>query len=167
MQKGIPLNHDSSPASSAHWWDSASASEVTLPADSAEGMSLWSRILQVSLFEADERTAPLGRWLPLLWSFIGLVCAYDTYLSIKFSASLRYLERNPMGQWLLYLDRGDPALFMAAKFFTSTFVLAVLILTHKWYSKLCWVLTTAIALFQASLVGILLGSSVLSAILGK
>lgn len=101
-----------------------------------------------SLFDADIEPSSMGRVLPFLWTFIGLVCAYDVYLSVKYADFLRHLERNPIGLWLLHLDGGSAALFMAVKVFSSLVVLAVLILLHRWYLRLCWIATGSIAFFQ-------------------
>jgi uncharacterized membrane protein len=63
---------------------------------------------------------------------------------------------NPVGRLLLRVDGGDPALLIAAKFFTGMLVMSVLILSHRWYSKMCWVLSISLTLFQVWLLGFLL-----------
>ncbi|QDS88595.1 hypothetical protein EC9_27860 [Rosistilla ulvae] len=42
--------------------------------------------------------------LALLAIWIGLVSAYDIYLTIKFADSLAYLEQNPVARGILNLD---------------------------------------------------------------
>lgn len=135
------------------WWSSQSTYELAIPVTTAA--PVWPRFFERSLLEADTRPLPLGRLLPMLWAFIGMVCAYDVYLSVKYPDWLRHLEQNPIGNWLLNLDGGDPALFMSVKFFSSMIVLGVLILSHRWYGRLCWVLTSSVALFQCWLGGYL------------
>ncbi|HUP78845.1 MAG TPA: hypothetical protein VM260_09840, partial [Pirellula sp.] len=95
------------------------------------------------------------RVLPQLWTFIGLVCVYDVYLSLKYSASLKYLELNPVGVWLLHLRNGDPDLFMAVKIVSSLVVLSLLYASHRRYSRLCWLLTCSITAFQFGLMAFL------------
>lgn len=114
------------------------------------------RFGETSLLEADILPVPLGRVLPWLWLFIGFVCSVDTYLSAKFPIFLHALEMNPVGRLLLRVDGGDPALLIAAKFFTGMLVMSVLILSHRWYSKMCWVLSISLTLFQVWLLGFLL-----------
>jgi hypothetical protein len=52
---------------------------------------------------------------PGLWMFIGLVSAFDTYLTVRFQESLRHLELNPMARMLLQLDGWDPSLLVGLK----------------------------------------------------
>ena len=65
-----------------------------------------------------------------LWLFIGMVAAYDTYLSIKFQETLRFQELNPIGRWLLEFDGGSVAAFMGCKFLGTFIVLGVLQLLY-------------------------------------
>lgn len=141
-----PSQHD-------EWWSSQSTYELAIPVTTRA--TVWPRFFERSLLAADAQPIAVGRVLPLLWAFIGVVCAYDVYLSVKYPDWLKHLEQNPVGTWLLQLDGGDPALFMAVKFCSSLFVLSVLILSHRWYSRLCMVLTGAITLFQVWLGGYL------------
>lgn len=109
-----------------------------------------------SLLVPDVLPTAVGFWLPCLWVFIGLVSAVDTYLSAKFPDFLKALEVNPLGRALIEMDGGDPALLLGAKFFTNLLVISVLILSHRWYSRLCWVMTIALSLVQLWLLGFLL-----------
>jgi hypothetical protein len=108
-----------------------------------------------SLLVPDVLPTAVGFWLPCLWVFIGLVSAVDTYLSAKFPDFLKALEVNPLGRALIEMDGGDPALLLGAKFFTNLLVISVLILSHRWYSRLCWVMTMALSLVQLWLLGFL------------
>jgi hypothetical protein len=47
--------------------------------------------------------------------FIGFVEVYDIYWSIKLQETLYNNELNPIGKWLIELDDGSVALFMAVK----------------------------------------------------
>ena len=50
-----------------------------------------------------------------MWIFIALVEIYDVYLSIKLADFLYENELNPIGKYLIKIDDGDVALFMAFK----------------------------------------------------
>ncbi len=109
-----------------------------------------------SLFVPDILPVAIGVWLPCLWTFIDLVSAVDTYLSAKYPDFLKALEINPVGRMLIQMDGGDPALLLGTKFFCNLLVFSILILSHRWYSRLCWVLTVASSLLQLWLLGFLL-----------
>ena len=97
-------------------------------------------------------TAAIGPALfPVLWIFIGLVSSYDAYLTLKFEHSIVAMELNPIGQWLLALDDGEPTLFIAAKFFGTILVLGLLNLFRRYLPRLGWHLTGIVALFQFGL----------------
>lgn len=51
----------------------------------------------------------------LVWLFVGFVEVYDVYWSIKLQDMLVQNEINPVGKFLLSMDGGDVALFMAMK----------------------------------------------------
>lgn len=92
---------------------------------------------------------------PLLWIFIGSVSSYDAYLTLKFEDSIVAMELNPLGQFLLQLDEGDPSLFMAIKFAGTLIVLGVLNLIHRFAPAFGLKMTAAVATFQAVLLGFL------------
>ncbi len=92
---------------------------------------------------------------PLLWMFIGAVSSYDAYLTLKFEDSIVAMELNPLGQFLLHLDEGDPSLFMAIKFVGTLIVLGVLNLIHRLAPSFGLKMTSAVASFQACLLGFL------------
>src|SRR6266478_2513702 len=56
---------------------------------------------------------------PGLWMFIGLVSAFDTYLTVKFQEHLAFHEVNPLALMLLRLDNWDPSLLIGLKFLGS------------------------------------------------
>ena len=51
--------------------------------------------------------------LDLMRLFIVTVSALDVFLTIKFDNGIQ--ELNPLGRWLMFIDSGDVALFMALK----------------------------------------------------
>jgi hypothetical protein len=92
---------------------------------------------------------------PGLWLFIGLVSAFDTYLTVKFQDSLEIEELNPLARMLLQLDGWDPALFIGVKFLGSVMVLGILAALHLSDRRIGLVIATAIASFQLGLLGYL------------
>ncbi len=92
---------------------------------------------------------------PGLWLFIGLVSAFDTYLTVKFQESLEIEEINPLARMLLQLNGWDPALFIGVKFLGSVMVLGILTALHLSDRRIGLVIATAIASFQLGLLGYL------------
>jgi hypothetical protein len=92
---------------------------------------------------------------PVLWMFIGCVSSYDAYLTLKFEDSIVAMELNPLGQFLLGLDDGDPSLFMAIKFVGTIVVLGVLSLLHRINTGYGTRMAAGLAAFQGALLGFL------------
>ena len=65
-----------------------------------------------------------------IWLFIGMVAAYDTYLTVKFQDLMIYLELNPLGHWLMQMDGGSVAIFLGCKFAGTVLVLGVVPLLY-------------------------------------
>jgi hypothetical protein len=74
--------------------------------------------------------------IPTAWIFIALVASIDVYFAIKLQNELYNNELNPVGKWLMDMDGGDVALFMALKFLGTLIVLSCYpIISHfsvKW-----------------------------------
>lgn len=85
-----------------------------------------------------------------LWLFIGVVAAYDVYLSIKYQEVLQYQELNPLGRWLLKLDGGSVAVFMGCKFLGTLVVLGVIQLLYFYRRHLGLTVATAMACVQVA-----------------
>ena len=79
-----------------------------------------------------------------LWLFIGLVSAFDIYMSIKAQEYLFLIEMNPVGRWLIQHDGGDIALFMGVK--TAGTVLALGFLVWLYHLKKSWAWPSIVAL---------------------
>ncbi len=62
--------------------------------------------------------------IPIAWFFIALVVSIDVYFAIKLQGNLYENELNPIGRWLMDMDDGDVALFMAFKFLGALIVLS-------------------------------------------
>jgi len=89
------------------------------------------------------------------WIWIGFVSCIDTALSLKYRDQLIHVEENPIAVWLLQIDDGTLAQFVAIKMFGTIIVLGCLITLLNFRIK--WGLTIAIvlAMFQACLLGYL------------
>lgn len=93
---------------------------------------------------------------------IGLVSAYDIYLTVKYFESLPTMELNPVCRWLMSLDQGPDcnlnqiAAFMASKFVGNFISLAVIELVAHWRYGAAVAVALAVAFFQLLLLGFLL-----------
>ncbi len=90
-----------------------------------------------------------------------IVSAFDIYLTVKYVEFLPELELNPVGRWLLGVDKGprcdlqQAAAFITAKFAGNVLVLAIIeTLAHCGFRRVGFV-AGAVALFQI-LLGIFL-----------
>jgi hypothetical protein len=92
---------------------------------------------------------------PGLWLFIGLVSAFDTYLTVRFREFLEFQEINPLARMLLQLNGWDPSLLVGMKFLGSVMVLGILTALHLADRRIGLVIATAIASFQLGLLGYL------------
>jgi hypothetical protein len=88
---------------------------------------------------------------PGLWLLIGLVSAFDAYLTVKFQDSLREHEQNPLARILLRLDGSEPSLLIGSKFLGSLIVLGILTALHLRNRRLGLTVAGGIACFQLGL----------------
>lgn len=94
---------------------------------------------------------------------IGLVSAYDIYLTVKYFESLPMLELNPVGRWLMSLDQGPEcklnqiAGFIASKFTGNFISLAAIELVAHWRYAAAVAVALSLAGFQLLLLGFLIG----------
>lgn len=82
------------------------------------------------------------------WLFIGCVGTYDTYLSIKAGEGLYEFEKNPIGRWLIEIDDGGVAFFMAIRFFAWFFIGWALPFLYKYNHKIGHILIGWLTLVQ-------------------
>ena len=99
-----------------------------------------------------------NRWSLLVCKFlIGLVSAYDIYLTIKYVEYLGNYELNPVGRWLMQLDNGPDcelkqvAGFITAKFAGNFIALSVIELVASWKRHLATAVAFPVVLFQLGL----------------
>ena len=98
--------------------------------------------LQVALFAA-------------LWLLIGLISAYDTYLTVRFEESLEMMECNPIALWLLAYDEWSAATLVGLKFLGSMTVLGALGVCFLLQPRWGLTITLSIAVLQGALLGFL------------
>lgn len=96
---------------------------------------------------------------------IGLVSAYDIFLTIKYVESLPSLELNPIGRWLMQLDSGPDcqldqiACFITAKFSGNFITLALIEFLGSWRRSIATVVAISVATAQLILLGFLVHGS--------
>lgn len=110
----------------------------------------------------------IGRFVSNPWTLlvckltIGAISAIDIYLTVKYVNSLPNLELNPLGRWLMKLDRGiecelqQVASFISAKFVGNFVALSVIELLCSWKRYLASSVAIALATFQLFLLFFLL-----------
>jgi len=101
------------------------------------------------------RNWPIFLFTALLCFCVGVECL-DVYYSIKLQDSLYENELNPVGRYLIRLDGGNVAIFMAVKVATISIVMASLPLLYCFRKKLAWILLGIFSLKKALLLSILL-----------
>ena len=104
--------------------------------------------------------AAVQQWLSNSWVLlackliIGVVSAYDIFLTIKYFESLPAMELNPIGRWLMSLDTGPEcqldqiAGFISAKFVGNFLVLATIELVSHWKRVMASAIAFILAGFQ-------------------
>ena len=125
---------------------------------------VWDSIARSCLLVAS--AVLLSPWLLItLKMIIGLVSAYDVFLTIKYVEYLPLLEVNPIGRWLMGLEQEmGPAPtcelaqiggFIAAKFSGNFIALATIELIAVYRRSWAVVIAASIALLQLVLLFVL------------
>ena len=91
-------------------------------------------------------------WFPILWSFVGVVSAIDTYLTFRFKDLMWQLESNPVGRYLIAVDGGSVNVFIRTKVAGTIVVLSVLAALHVYRRRWSFPITASIAAFQFALI---------------
>lgn len=95
---------------------------------------------------------------------IGLVSAYDIFLTIKYVEYLPELELNPIGRWLMQLDAGPTcsldqvACFVSAKFAGNFLSLAIIEALGRWKPTLAGSVAVVVAALQLVLLSFLIAA---------
>ena len=88
---------------------------------------------------------------------ISIVAIYDIQLTIKYALYLKQYEQNPMGRWLMNLDRisvntlPDITLFLVLKAIGTMMVLVVIIGLVRWRARVGHPVGLGVAAFQVGL----------------
>jgi hypothetical protein len=107
-------------------------------------------------FKFEFHLGPRSLAFMMMWLFIGMVAAYDTYLTVKFQDLMVYLELNPVGTWLMQIDGGNVAIFLGCKFAGTVLVLGIVPLLFLVRPLLGMVVSSSLATAQFCLLLFLL-----------
>ena len=94
----------------------------------------------------------------ILCFIIALVSAIDLYWIGKTREAILEMEENPVGRFLIRLDKGDISLFMAVKFFGTMAALYILFKLKRYNFRYTLLITMVIAIAQVFLLVYLLAS---------
>jgi hypothetical protein len=98
--------------------------------------------------------SPIG-WCDLVlacsWLIIGLVAAYDTYLSVKFQETLPFLEVNPLCRMLIAADEGSVAMLLGFKFAGTVLTLGTILLVYQYRKRVGVAVASVVAGLQGTL----------------
>lgn len=94
-------------------------------------------------------------WFPVLCTVIVGVSLYDTFLIVKYSDQIYYMEENPFGRWLLDIADGGVSVFVRAKLAGTLSVLCVLMYLWKRHSRKAVPVTVSLAAYQTGLLAYL------------
>ena len=93
----------------------------------------------------------------VMWGVIATVSTYDCYLTVKYHKSLKEMENNPVGRWIMDLDRGVDvqaeglALFLGLKVAGTLIVVFSLQAIERLWRRWSVTITSAIASLQMML----------------
>ncbi len=93
--------------------------------------------------------------------FIGLVSAYDAYLTLIYAPSLVSLEQNPIGRHIMGLDNAsypalrDVAAFLGLKFAGTVTAISTIHIVFHFRARLAAIVALGLASFQAWLLAYL------------
>ncbi|MFY8201099.1 MAG: hypothetical protein ACOVLE_10535 [Pirellula staleyi] len=113
--------------------------------------------------------AELARWQSVRVSIfiylliVASVAVYDFVLTIKYSSMLQFMEENPVGRWLMGLDKlsrdfgetPDLTLFLTLKTIGTLTVLATMYLLFRWRSRIGHPVALGVSSYQIYLAGYL------------
>jgi hypothetical protein len=91
------------------------------------------------------------RLFAALWSFIGCVSVFDSWLVVRFRDVIQQVEENPVGSYLIDLNNGHPEVFLWTKAAGTVLVLSVLAGLYKYRRGWAFPVTACVAIFQCGL----------------
>lgn len=123
--------------------------------------SSWDRIAEVEHFggarrELLQKPQPYGLMVAYLL-IVAAVSLYDMMLTVKYAISLKYLELNPFGRWMMRLDElengmpPDLTLFLSAKSLGTVLVMGVIVALIRYRARLGHPVAMGVSLFQLML----------------
>jgi len=95
--------------------------------------------------------------LSIYWIIIASVSIYDMHLTVKYAGTLKSLEQNPVGRWLMQLDSiqenviPDTTLFLSFKSLGTIAVMLILAILIRQRARLGHPIAIGVTLFQISL----------------
>jgi hypothetical protein len=92
----------------------------------------------------------LASYVMFFW--VWMVSMIDHYLTIKLSATINQEERNPIGIFLLELDRGSPALFMTTKMICLWIIAILTYKIYQWRPHVAIVSLVSLSIVQLILI---------------
>lgn len=123
--------------------------------------SLLDRIVGVELFRGGSRELlRKSHTYALMVAYLLIVAAvslYDMMLTVKYAISLKYLEQNPLGRWMMRLDElenGNPpdlTLFLSVKSLGTVLVMGVIVALIRYRSRLGHPVAIGVSIFQLML----------------
>jgi hypothetical protein len=94
-------------------------------------------------------------------AIIGVISIYDMYMTVRYASSLKYMERNPVGRWIMQLDQlqngelPDLTLFLSAKSIGTLMVVAIIAMLYRRRHQIAQPVALGVTLFQILLGGYL------------
>lgn len=88
---------------------------------------------------------------------VAAVSLYDMMLTVKYAISLKYLEQNPFGRWIMRLDElengmpPDLTLFLSAKSLGTVLVMGVIVALIRYRARLGHPVAIGVSIFQLML----------------
>lgn len=95
--------------------------------------------------------------LAIYWLIIASVSIYDMHLTVKYASTLKSLEQNPIGRWLMHLDSiqhdviPDTTLFLSFKSLGTIAVMLILAILIRQRARLGHPVAIGVTMFQLSL----------------
>ena len=93
----------------------------------------------------------------IYWLIIASVSIYDMHLTVKYAGTLKSLEQNPVGRWLMQLDAiqhdaiPDTTLFLSFKSLGTVAVMLILAILIRQRARLGHPVAIGVTMFQLSL----------------
>ena len=87
----------------------------------------------------------------LMWGFIVSVSAHDGCLVLAHRPSMRLIEQNPVGHWLIRAGNDDIWLLLTLKAIGTVAVASFLLVLHSFRPSLAFISCAAVAVFQLGL----------------